>query len=174
MAWCTRRAARSALLGRIAPHLAQPLAFIFPGREGTSWPRWKMAVGAKLYDLLCGMQNFGRSRVLSKAETLSLLPGLSDERLTGSVRYFDALTNDARLVIDTLRSAAEHGAVACNYVRLVDAAPENAAWRCELSDTQTNATRTVRARTVVNATGPWSDRLPNPRRRCGSPRACTW
>jgi glycerol-3-phosphate dehydrogenase len=137
------------------------LAFIFPGRAATSWPRWKIAVGAKLYDLLCALQNFGRSRVLSKAETLSLLPGLSDGGLTGSVRYFDALTNDARLVIDTIRSAVEQGAAAYNYIQLVDAAPENAAWRCELLDTHAGATRTVRARTVVNATGPWSDRLPN-------------
>ena len=46
------------VLGRIAPHLAQPLAFIFPGRQATPWPRWKLAVGAKVYDLLCGMRNF--------------------------------------------------------------------------------------------------------------------
>ena len=84
------------VLGRIAPHLAQPLAFIFPGRKGTCWPRWKLAMGAKLYDLLCGMRNFGRSNVLSRSETLRLLPGLSDRDLTGAVRYFDALTNDAR------------------------------------------------------------------------------
>ena len=42
--------------------------------------------------------------------------------LTGGVRYFDGLTNDARLVIDTLRSAADHGAIVANYVRLEDAA----------------------------------------------------
>jgi len=41
------------VIGHIAPHLAQPLAFIFPGRKGTSWARWKLAIGAKLYDLLC-------------------------------------------------------------------------------------------------------------------------
>jgi glycerol-3-phosphate dehydrogenase len=88
------------VLGRIAAHLAQPLAFIFPGRKGTSWPRWKLAIGAKLYDLLCGMRNFGRSSVLSRGKTLDLLPGLAEVNLTGSVRYFDALTNDARLVIE--------------------------------------------------------------------------
>src|SRR6187455_3346907 len=52
------------VIGHIAPHLAQPLAFIFPGRKGTSWSRWKLAIGAKLYDVLCGLRNFGRSTVL--------------------------------------------------------------------------------------------------------------
>ena len=148
------------VLGRIAPHLAQPLAFIFPGRKRTPWPRWKLAIGAKLYDLLCGMRNYGRSHALSRRKILDLLPGLSEQGLTGGVRYFDALTNDARLVIDTIRSAARHGAAVFNYVRLVDARRDADVWSCELLDTCTNRTQRLQARTVVNATGPWSDRLP--------------
>src|SRR3954463_8426847 len=54
------------VIGKIAPHLAQPLAFIFPGRKGTSWALWKLAIGAKLYDVLCGMRNFGRSSILGR------------------------------------------------------------------------------------------------------------
>lgn len=148
------------ILGHIAPHLAQPLAFIFPARKQTSWPRWKLAVGAKLYDLLCGLRNFGRSRVLGRGDALALLPWLSAEGLTGAVRYFDALTNDARLVIDTLRSAALHGAAAFNYVRLTGAQLDGDAWRCELRETDAGTTHVLRARAVVNASGPWSDRLP--------------
>jgi glycerol-3-phosphate dehydrogenase len=149
------------VLGRIAPHLAQPLAFIFPGRKGTFWPRWKLAIGAKLYDLLCGMRNFGGSDVLSLDETKRLLPGLCDRDLTGAVRYFDALTNDARLVLDTLRSAAQQGAAVFNYVRLAQAKPEGNLWRCELVDGRSGQQYVVGARTVVNAAGPWSDKLPN-------------
>ena len=109
------------VIGHIAPHLAQPLAFIFPGRKGTSWALWKLAIGVKLYDALCGMRNFGRSSVLGRKKTIEVLQGVSTQGLTGAVRYFDALTNDARLVIDTVRSAAQHGATALNYVRLTDA-----------------------------------------------------
>lgn len=147
------------VIGHIAPHLAQPLAFIFPGRKGTSWSRWKLAIGAKIYDLLCGMRNFGRSRVLSLAETLRILPGLNTENLTGAVRYFDGLTNDARLVLDTVRSAAKYGATVLNYVRLAEATPSGNLWQCTLEDMETGNTQSVRTRTVVNATGPWSDRL---------------
>jgi glycerol-3-phosphate dehydrogenase len=149
------------VIGKIAPHLAQPLAFIFPGRKGTSWALWKLAIGAKLYDALCGMQNFGRSSVLGRKKTTEVLRGISSKDLSGAVRYFDALTNDARLVIDTVRSAAQRGAIALNYVRLVDAKHSGNVWRCTLEDVETGVRIDVQTRTVVNATGPWSDKLPH-------------
>lgn len=149
------------VIGKIAPHLAQPLAFIFPGRKGSSWVLWQLAIGVKLYDALCGMRNFGRSSVFGKKKTQEVLQGISPDRLTGAVRYFDALTNDARLVIDTIRSAAQHGATAINYTRLTAASRRGDAWQCMLEDVETGSTIEVQARTVVNATGPWSDKLPH-------------
>src|SRR4051812_18704120 len=149
------------VIGHIAPHLSQPLAFIFPCRKGTNWTRWKLAIGVKMYDLLCSMRNFGRSSVLSLDETSRTLPGVNTEKLTGAVRYFDALTNDARLVLDTVRSAAEHGAIALNYVRLIEATPSGNLWNCTLENVETGSRHNVRSRTVVNAAGPWSDRLPH-------------
>ena len=106
------------ILHRIAPHLAQPLGFIFPAFAGHGNPLWQLRIGVKLYDLLCGGGNFEPSRGLSLAETRQLLPALRTEGLRGAVRYFDALTNDARLVIDTLRSAARAGAGVVNHARL--------------------------------------------------------
>lgn len=153
------------VLRAIAPHLSEPLAFIFPTRRGTPWSRWKLSIGVKLYDWMCGRANLGRSASLDVRRTLELLPGLSTDGLTGCVRYFDALTNDSRLVVDTLRSAARHGAVLCNYVKLIDATPETApegdGWRCQLLGEDADRSVTVRARCVVNATGPWSDRMPH-------------
>ena len=149
------------VLSHIAPHLADPLAFIFPTRKHTQWSHWKLAIGVKVYDFLCGRySNFGRSRVFTHSETTRLLPGLSTHNLTGAVRYFDALTNDARLVLDTIRSAAQHGGHAFNYVRLVNAEFTNGLWRCELAESKTQRQIQLQARTVVNATGPWSDRIP--------------
>ena len=52
---------------------------------------------------------------------LGKLPGLNRQNLTGGVRYYDGLTNDARLVIDTLRSAVRHGAMVRNHTRFLDA-----------------------------------------------------
>lgn len=149
------------VIGKIAPHLAQPLAFVFPGRKGSSWVLWKLAIGVKLYDVLCTLRNFGRSSILGKNKTQEILPGISPDRLTGAVRYFDALTNDARLVLDTVRSAAKHGAQIWNYVRLASAERRADAWQCTLEDVENGSKVEVEARTVVNATGPWSDKLPH-------------
>ena len=148
------------VLHTIAPHLVEPLAFIFPTRRRSGWPWWKLSIGVKLYDLLCG-RNLGASTSLDVAATLRLLPGLSTTDLTGAVRYFDGLTNDARLVLDTLRSAARHGAALCNYAGLIDAAADGDGWRCTVQEADSGQTHTVRARCVVNATGPWSDRIPH-------------
>src|SRR4051794_21311370 len=104
-------------LHHIAPHLAEPLAFIFPTYRGTDWPLWQMRIGVKLYDLLCSGRNLGKSSSMSKTKVLEAIPKLNPDLLTGAVRYFDGLTNDARLVLDTLRSAANHGGIALNYFK---------------------------------------------------------
>ena len=148
------------ILHRIAPHLAQPLAFLFPTYRRTDWPLWKMSIGVKIYDLLCGGRNLGPSRKLSAEETLALVPGLNPADLTGAVRYFDALTNDARLVLDTLRSAARHEAMLCNYLRFEAAAFRSSRWRCEVRDLLTGARHCLQARSIVNAAGPWAATFP--------------
>ena len=149
------------VIHRIAPHLAEPLPFLFPTHRGTPWTRWKLWPGVKIYDLLCGGRNLGRSRGLSRDELCERLPGIAKDHLTGGVRYFDGLTNDARLVIDTLRSARRHGAAVVNYFELLHAERSGEQWKCRLKDRLTDAEASITARSVVNATGPWSDRLPH-------------
>src|SRR5688500_8548538 len=109
------------VVSRIAPHLAIPLPFIFPTRGGTEWKRWNLSIGVKIYDLLCSGRNLGTSQTLTSAETLAMLPRLNPDHLTGAVRYFAGMTNDARLVLATLRSAAASGASLANYVSLTPA-----------------------------------------------------
>ena len=146
------------ILRDIAPNLGDPLGFVFPAYQRNGRPLWQLKIGVKLYDLLCGGKNFGPSRGLSQPETLGLLPGLDQNGLLGAVQYYDALTNDARLVIDTLRSAAEHGAAVCNYVRF-ETAKREAAWTCALRDELTGKSLTLRATAIVNATGPWAQQI---------------
>ena len=149
------------IVHQIAPHLAEPLGFIFPSYRGEGRPMWQLRIGVKLYDLLCGGRNFEPSRGFTRAETQALLPGLAEKKLAGSVRYFDALTNDARLVLDTLRSAERSGASVLNYVRFHDSRREADAWVCQLEDRVNSRSLQVRARTIVNATGPWADKVPH-------------
>jgi len=147
----------------IAPHIAEPLPFVFPTYRGTQWKRWKLGLGVKIYDLLCNGRNFGKSRTLSVREVNDQLGGIEPEGLTGAVRYFDGLTNDARLVIDTLRSAQACGARLCNYTSYVEAAPDQGGWACQLHDTIRDRPFSVQARAVINAGGPWADRFPHSR-----------
>jgi glycerol-3-phosphate dehydrogenase len=149
------------VLHRIAPHLAQPLAFVFPTYQDTDWPLWKLSVGVKIYDLLCGGKNLGRSSLMSKAQLLTGLPEINTTNLTGAVRYFDGFTNDARLVLDTLRSASRAAAAVLNYACYRGAARRSDGWECEVEDVMTGKALKVRARVVVNATGPWADGLPH-------------
>jgi len=151
------------ILHRIAPHLAQPLRFTFPAYRGTDWPLWRMRLGVKVYDWLCGGRNFGPCAALSKAQVLDALPQLSQRQLTGAVSYFDAFTNDARLVLDTLRSAANHGARSLNYCKFLNASRENETWHCQVQDTLSGRAHGLSARAVVNATGPWAESLPHSR-----------
>ncbi len=113
----------------------------------------------KLYDWLCGVKGVGASGAMSAGKTRQLLGGLNDADLTGAVYYFDALTSDARLVLDTLRSAQRHGALVRNYTRFAGAERGEQGWDCRLAPAE-GAEWSVQARCVVNATGPWSDQLP--------------
>lgn len=148
------------VLHRIAPHLAQPLALLFPTYRGAGWPLWKMRIGVKLYDLLCGGRNLGPSSSLSRSKVLDRFPGVNPENLTGAVRYYDGLTNDARLVLDTLRSAARHGATVANYTHLEDASPDGDRWLCRARDVLSGRDYPIAARSVVHAAGPWAEKLP--------------
>jgi glycerol-3-phosphate dehydrogenase len=151
------------VIHHIAPHLADPLPFLFPTYRGNKdWVLWQLKIGVKIYDLLCGGRNLGKSTWLSQGEMLQRVPGLLSAGLNGAVRYYDGLTNDARLTIDTLRSAAAGGATVLSYCRYKDAARSDY-WECELEDRLAQKTFKVRARAVVNATGPWADGLPHSR-----------
>src|SRR6266481_4194116 len=86
------------IIHHIAPHLAAPLPFVFPTyKENRYWVLWQLKLGVKIYDLLCGGKNFGKSTWQNRNETLTLAPQLQQEGLEGSVRYYDGFTNDARL-----------------------------------------------------------------------------
>lgn len=151
------------IIHEIAPHLAEPLPFLFPAYRGDkNWQLWQLKIGVKIYDLLCGGRNLGKSAWLTPQAALQRAPQLRAENLAGAVRYYDGFTNDARLVLDTLRAAAKYNAVLLNYCRL-NGATRGEFWDCEVENALNGEKIRVRARTVVNATGPWADGIPHSR-----------
>jgi glycerol-3-phosphate dehydrogenase len=148
------------ILLRLAPHLVRPLPFVLPAFRGDRVPRWKTALGLTLYDLLAGRGNVRRHRTLGKRALLELEPLLRERGLTGGALYHDAQCDDARLTIATIRAAATHGALVTNHVAVTGLVRDGArVVGAHLRDRITGQEGDVRARVVVNATGPWSDAL---------------
>jgi glycerol-3-phosphate dehydrogenase len=148
-------------LMRIAPHLVRPLAFTWPVYDEARVPFWKLRAGLMVYDALALFRNLGGNhRRLVPDEVLQLEPAVRREGLRGGARYFDASTDDVRLTLATARAAADAGATIVNHaeVRLLRRAGAHVTG-AHVVDRITNKGVDVTARTVVNATGPWSDSI---------------
>ena len=145
---------------RLAPHLVRPLPFLFPVHQGDRVPLWKVAAGVWLYQALALFRNVRRPRILGKRTLLRMEPALKARGLIGGARYYDAQCDDARLTLAVIRSALSHGAVVANYMSVKGLTRESGRISgATLEDRLTGATGVIRAAAVVNATGPWADRL---------------
>jgi glycerol-3-phosphate dehydrogenase len=145
---------------QLAPHLVRPLAFIWPVYAGARVPRWKLTAGLMLYDALSLFRNVKGYQSLNARQVHEMEPGLRSENLKGGARYYDAATDDARLTLANALGASEAGATVLNHAsvrRLV--VHEGKARGAVVVDHLTGEEVTVRARAIVNATGPWSDEI---------------
>lgn len=152
----------------LAPHLVRPLPFVFPVHRGDRVPLWKLWAGIALYDLLATFRNVRWHRFLGKRALLKREPMVRERGLLGGVGYYDAQCDDARLVLATARSAMRHGALVATYMSVEDLLrADGRVQGARLRDALTGQESTVHAHVVVNATGPWCDRL----RRMEDPNA---
>lgn len=148
------------VLLRLAPHLVRPLPFLFPVYRGARVPAWKLRAGMWLYDALAAFRNVHMHRWLGQKEVARLEPRLRTKGLRGAALYYDAQVDDARLVLATVRAAAQAGALVANYAEAVTLLSADGRVRgAGVRDALTGRTHTVRALVVVNATGPWVDAL---------------
>src|SRR6185437_12803173 len=147
------------ILRQNAPHLVHDLAFVVPNYEWWETPFY--GIGMKVYDMLAGRYGFGRSRLLSKEETLARIPTLEQEGLRGGVLYYDGQFDDSRLLINLAQTADEHGAVLLNYVRMtgLTRGEDGFVNGLEVQDLESGSRHTIRAKSVINATGAFSDTI---------------
>ena len=145
------------LLIRNAPHLVHDLPFVVPSYEWWEGPFY--GIGLKMYDLLAGKAGFEPSERLTKEETLEYLPTLEPEGLRGGTIYYDGQFDDARLAISLARTAADHGAVLLNYMRVIGLtkAPRGEVIGVEVRNEETDEEHEIQARAVINATGVFAD-----------------
>ncbi|XP_037331621.2 glycerol-3-phosphate dehydrogenase, mitochondrial isoform X2 [Pungitius pungitius] len=149
----------------IAPHLSAPLPIMLPVYRWWQLPYYW--AGIKMYDLVAGIQNLKSSYVLSKASALERFPMLNKDKLVGAIVYYDGQHNDARMNLAIAISAARHGAAVANYtevVRLLKAkdpqgGEEEKVCGARCRDVVTGQEFDVKAKCVINATGPFTDSL---------------
>lgn len=150
--------AERGVLLRTAPHIVRPLGFLFPVYRGDRVSRWKTGLGLTLYDLFAHGGNVRRHRPLGKRGVLEHEPLFKEPGLSGGALYWDAQCDDARLTLANVRSAASHGALVANHTWVTAFEQENGGITgAILEDQLTGAQGAVRARVVINATGPWVD-----------------
>lgn len=147
---------------RNAPHLVKPLPFLIPmfGKDGIIPAKIARLLGTAMwgYDLTGGLRIGKLHERLDKQEALAYMPTLPQERLVSAYLYYDAAADDARLVLALLRTAAlEHGATVANRVAALGLSKDPGG-RIDGVEVEADGERfTIAARSVVNASGVWSD-----------------
>ena len=146
------------LLLKNARHLSNRLALVTPLYKWIDVPY--VFAGLKFYDILSGKQNIGHSRLLSRKEALKRFPGLKAEGLKAGVLYYDGQFHDARMALSLALTAEAQGAVISNHVAVTDILKEDGRISgAELQDSLTGERWQLKARGVINATGPFVDNI---------------
>lgn len=147
-------------LQRLAPHLVRPLDFLFPTYRGRGLGSALLAIGLTAYDLLALGRPGRRHRCLSRRQLVARERLLETPELAaGAAGGSDCRTDDARLTLENVLDAAALGAVAVSRVELLGL-ERNSGGRIRSAgarDRETGGVLQIRARIVVNATGPWAD-----------------
>ncbi|KAJ3325518.1 mitochondrial glycerol-3-phosphate dehydrogenase [Blyttiomyces sp. JEL0837] len=155
---------------KIAPYLSYQLPIMLP-----IYQYWKIPyywAGSKAYDILAGKEGLSHSYFLSKRRALEAFPMLKSDRCVGAMVYYDGAHNDSRMNVAIALTAIAHGAVVANHVEVVEILKrkrttligkfghgDQEIYGAVVRDTLTGDTWTVRAKGVINATGPFSDSL---------------
>ncbi len=144
------------VLWRMAPHIIWPMRFVLPHHKGLR-PAWLLRLGLFLYD------HIGGRRLLPATKTLDMRTDPAGQPLkplfSRAFEYSDCWVNDARLVVMNARDAADRGAVIRTRTRVTSARRDNGIWSVTVEDGRSRTSETVKARLLINAAGPWVDKV---------------
>lgn len=147
------------ILQDIAPHLVNPLGFLFPVFKGAKRQLWLINAGMWLYDGLSLFRSPKIHKNLKPREVAQIEPAVKQAGLKGAPLYYDCATDDARLTLETALDAAKHGATIATWAKVTSfLKTEGGRVRgAVVEDALTGERREIEASTVINATGPWTD-----------------
>ena len=143
-----------------AVHVTEPEWMLLPIYKGGTFGKHTTSLGLYAYDLLAGVKKKERREMLSPKETLKKEPLLKEKDLLGGGHYVEYRTDDARLTIETIKKAAEEGALCLNYLKAEHFIYEDGkVVGVTAKDFLTKESLTIHANAIVNATGPWVDEV---------------
>lgn len=153
-----------AVVQGIAPHIPKADPMILPvyDEPGSTFSMFSLKVAMDLYDRLANVTGTKyENYTLSKDEVLEREPQLKSEGLQGAGVYLDYRNNDARLVIENIKRAAEDGGHMVSRTKVVGILHDENDKVCgaTVEDLLTGETYDIKARIVLNTTGPWSDTI---------------
>ncbi|KAF5096851.1 hypothetical protein D0Z03_001533 [Geotrichum reessii] len=147
----------------IAPHLSFALPIMIPAHKWWELPYFY--IGVKAYDFLAGKQNLESAYLMTKTKALEAFPQLNPETLKGAIVYYDGSHNDARMNVSLALTAIDQGATVLNHVEVTGIQKDEKTGRIngviarDLESSDPNATISISAKSVVNATGPFTDSI---------------
>ncbi|EJC98962.1 DAO-domain-containing protein [Fomitiporia mediterranea MF3/22] len=143
-----------------APYLSHMLPIMLPVYKYWQVPYYW--AGCKLYDILAGKENMESSYIMSKGKALEAFPMLKQEGLVGAIVYYDGQHNDSRMNMALIMTAVRHGAIVANHVEVSQLEKDQNTGKLKgavVKDVLTGKSWPVRARGIINATGPFADSL---------------
>ncbi len=150
-----------ATVHKVAPHLVVPRKMLLPFYANGTFGPLGTSIGLWVYDKLANVKGEDQRKMLSRQETVSKEPLLKTEGLKGAGYYAEYRADDARLTIENIKTAIDHGAVCLNYLKaekfLYNGSGNISGILC--SDQLSDNNPEIKANYVVNATGPWTDIL---------------
>lgn len=149
-----------AIVHKNARNLVLPEKMLLPIVENGSLGYLSTSAALLIYDFLAGVKSKERRKMLSKNSTMKAEPLLDSKKVTGGGLYYEYRTDDARLSIEIIKKAVELGAICINYATFSNPIYENLRFTGgEIIDETTKKVFDIKAKQVVNATGPWVDLL---------------
>lgn len=140
------------VLLRVAPHIIRPMRFVLPCVPGMR-PAWLLRLGLFLYDTMGGRKFLPAARSLNLGVDPSGIPLIPGHHL--GFEYSDCWVEDARLVVLNARDASARGAAIETRARCTKAVRELGGWSVSVVSCGLSSEKIVRAKVLVNASGPW-------------------
>lgn len=142
------------------PHVTTPVRMLLPFYSGGTYGKFTASIGLRIYDFLAGVKRNERRTMLTVEETIKKEPLVKRKDLMGGGYYVEYRTDDARLTIEVAKRASELGAELLNYAKVVDFTYENGiVTGAVVENILTKQTFTIKAKKVINASGPWVETL---------------